>query len=344
MRMFPDEEHCAAYLEQVRWPEGFVCPSCKSEGDPYRFETRPEVLRCRYCRKETSLTAGTVMHRSHSPLSLWFWGAYLVSSHTPGMSALQFQRQLGMTRYETAFQMLHKLRAGMVRPERDRIGSYWPVELDEVYIGGKTKGKGRGVHKMSIVAGAVEVCQSEEADPAPSRVRERHYRGVPTKGKFYAGRLRLHVVPDRGKRELEAFVTENIEPGADVVTDGWQGYDNLGSLGYRHTAVVLEGDPEKVEQWLPMIHVIFSNLKSWLLGVHHGVSPQHLQAYMNEFTFRFNRRFYPFSAFNSLLGIGTRVEAPTYEGLYSGEWQHPNPAVALAAENGWTPRDWGRVR
>lgn len=326
MRLFPDEAHCAAYLERVRWPDGFVCPSCGSEGDPNRISTRPEVLRCRYCRRETSLTAGTVMHRSHSPLSLWFWGAYLVSSQTPGMSALQFQRQLGMTRYETAFQMLHKLRAGMVRPERDRIGSYWPVELDETYVGGKTKGKGRGVHHMTIVVGAVEVCESDKKDPAPSRVRERHYRGIPTKGSFYAGRLRLHVVPDRGQAELEAFTLANIEPGADVVTDGWTGYDRLASMGYKHTAVVMD-PPELADKHLPMIHIVFSNLKAWLLGVHHGVSPQHLQAYCNEFTFRFNRRFYPFVAFNSLLGIGTHVSAPTYDELYSHEWVHPNPEL-----------------
>lgn len=149
----------------------------------------------------------------------------------------------------------------------------------------------------------------------------------PRKGKTYAGRLRLHVIPNRGQRALEAFVTENVQHGAEVTTDGWDGYANLNRLGYYHRQVIAERDEGDPEQWLPMAHIIFSNLKSWLLGIHHGVSPQHLQAYCNEFTFRFNRRFYPFNAFNSLLGIASHVEGPTYEGLYKGEYQHPNEAV-----------------
>lgn len=121
-RVFPDEEACAAYLERLRWPEHFTCPKCSEAGEPYRFARRPRVLRCRACRADTSLTAGTVMHGAHLPLSVWFWAAYLVTTQTPGMSAMQFQRQLGLTRYETAYQILHKLRAGMVRPDRDPIG------------------------------------------------------------------------------------------------------------------------------------------------------------------------------------------------------------------------------
>jgi transposase-like protein len=318
-RTFPDEAACAAYLERTRWPEGFVCPYCGDHDEPYRFAARAEVLRCRRCRRDASLTAGTVMERSHTPLCTWFWGAYLVSSHTPGMSAVQFQRQLGLGRYETAYQMLHKLRAGMVRPERDRIGAEWPVEIDETYVGGKVSAerrRARGV--MSIVVGAVEIRHGKGV----SRREQRLAR--PRKGKTYAGRLRLRVVPHRGKRALENFVLENIERDATITTDGWQGYDNLNQMGYWHTKVIREQEPEHPQAWLPMIQLVFSNLKAWLVGIHHGVSPQHLQAYLNEFTFRFNRRFYPFTAFNSLLGIGVRVQSPTYEKLYSGEWEHPN--------------------
>jgi hypothetical protein len=317
--MFPAEQSCSAYLEDVRWPEGFVCPHCGSDEEPYRITTRPGVLECRKCRRQTSLTAGSIMERSHTPLCTWFWGAYLVSSHTPGLSAVQFQRQLGLSRYETAFQMLHKLRAGMVRPERDRIGGEWPVEVDETYVGGRTKGEGRGKHHKAIVAGAVEIRHGKDV----SRREQKMAR--PRKGKTYAGRLRLRIVPDRGRRSLEGFVTESVLPDTVVTTDGWQGYEGLNGLGYFHRMVVAERDPDDPEAWLPMIHLIFSNLKAWIQGTHHGVSQQHLQAYLNEFTFRFNRRFYPFTAFNSLLGIGVRVDAPTYEELYSGEWQHPNP-------------------
>ena len=122
-RLFPDEAACAAYLERARWREGFVCPHCAVADEPRYISTRRSVLRCRHCRRDTSLTAGTVMERTHTPLSVWFWAAYLVASQTPGISAVQFQRQLGLSRYETAFQILHKLRAGMVRPDQDRIGS-----------------------------------------------------------------------------------------------------------------------------------------------------------------------------------------------------------------------------
>src|SRR5208283_1346278 len=161
-QVFPNDDACAKYLETMRWPKGFTCPKCGHAGEPYRFATRSStVLRCRECKVNTSLTAGTVMQSTHTPLSTWFWGAYLVTTQTPGQSALQFQRQLGLSRYETAFQILHKLRAGMVRPERDRIGGQPRdhVEIDESWVGGRTRGAGRGVHDQSLVIAAVEVRQ-----------------------------------------------------------------------------------------------------------------------------------------------------------------------------------------
>src|SRR5207249_9403276 len=161
-KVFPDGAACAEYLEALRWPKGFVCPDCGWTGEPYRFGTRSSiVLRCRQCKVNTSLTAGTTMHSSHTPLSTWFWGGYLVSTQTPGQSALQFQRQLGLSRYETAFQILHKLRAGMVRQDRDRIGGNLArgdhVEIDETYVGGAMRGEGRGPKDQVLVCGAVEV-------------------------------------------------------------------------------------------------------------------------------------------------------------------------------------------
>jgi len=151
--VFPDDEACAKYLERLRWPQGFSCPKCGEVGEPYRFAKRTSVvLRCRVCHANVSLTASTVMKSSHTSLSVWFWGAYLVTTQTPGQSALQFQRQLGLSRYETAFQLLHKLRSGMVRPERDTIGAEYPVEVDEAFVGGRTKGQGRGVLQFENVA------------------------------------------------------------------------------------------------------------------------------------------------------------------------------------------------
>ena len=170
-RLFPDDATCAAYLEKSRWNDGFACPHCGIVGDPFRFENRPGVLRCRSCRKNTGLTVGTVMERSHTPLSVWFWAAYLVASQTPGLSAVQFQRQLGLSRYETAFGILHKLRSAMVRPDQDRIGSLADqhVEVDETWVGGRTRGEGRGVHHKVLVAAAVEVRHREPGTAQDTR-------------------------------------------------------------------------------------------------------------------------------------------------------------------------------
>lgn len=314
-KLFPDDAACAAYLELIHWPAGFKCP-CGWSGEPYRFKGRPGVLRCRHCQADARLTAGTVMENTRTPLSTWFWAAYLLSSSTPGMSAVQFQRQLDLSRYETAFQILHKLRAGMVRPDQDRIGTGTMsdhVEIDEVWIGGRSKGQGRGVHNKTLVSGAVEV-RTKAAVVG---------KAAPRRGGRYAGRLRMAVVPNRTAKALCGFVERAVDTGSMVVTDDWAGYDGLAKFGYQHLQVAERGDGQVAEDYLPIIHLIFSNLKSWLNGVHHGVAPQHLQAYLNEFTFRFNRRFYPFNAFRSLLGIASDAEPPTYESLYSGEYHHP---------------------
>jgi len=306
--LFPDEAACAAYLERARWSKGFICPHCGAVDEPRYISTRPGVLRCRHCRRDTSLTAGTVMERTHTPLSVWFWAAYLVASQTPGMSAVQFQRQLGLSRYETAFQILHKLRVGMVRPDQDRIGGKpgEHIEADETWIGGRTRGEGRGVHHKTLVAAAVEVRQRKLGTKRYSRRSGR-----------YAGRVRLALVPDRSAIALCGFVKSVVAPGAKIITDDWSGYAGLIKQGYDHESIAERGEPQIAEEFMPIIHLVFSNLKTWLRGIHHGVSPQHLQAYLNEFTFRFNRRFYPFNAFRSLLGIAADVTAPTYAEFYA---------------------------
>ncbi len=320
---FPNDDACARYLESLRWPTGFTCPKCTWTGEPYRFAARPGVLRCRGCQASVSLTAGTVMQGTRVPLSRWFWGAYLATTQTPGQSALQFQRQIGIGTYETAFTMLHKLRAGMVRPERDGIGGEHVVEVDECLIGGRTRGEGRGVHHKATVVGAIEVRVRKDAEARAAKHHADHEGGVPLKKPTYAGRLRLRAVTGRNAEALTGFVTDNIAKGSTVRTDGCPGYEELRALGYDHGPLVLGGDHAKAEAHLRMIHLVFSNLKTWILGTHHGVSQQHLQAYLNEFVFRFNRRFYPMTAFHSVLGLAAHGVAPTYAALYSGEWAHP---------------------
>jgi transposase-like protein len=322
MRLFPDDAACAAHLEKVRWPGGFVCQYCGLHDEPSRFPNRSSVvLRCRSCKRDTSLTADTVMQRTHMPISIWFWAACLVSSQTPGMRAVQFQRQLGLKRYETAFQILHKLRVAMVRPDRDRIGGGFPVEVDETWVGGRTRGEGRGRHHKTLVLGAIE-----ERKRKVNEGQRDASKALPRRGGLYAGRLRLRVAPDRSAKSLEGFVLDSVQPGTHITTDDWSGYDNLALQGYRLTQVAQRGDPDITEKHLPLIHLVFGNLKTWLNGVHHGVSPQHLQAYLNEFTFRFNRRFFPFTAFQSLLGIGAATQPTTYDAFYN-TGRRPKPPV-----------------
>lgn len=258
------------------------------------------------------------MHGTRTPLLVWFWGAYLATTYTPGLSAVQFQRQLGIKRYETAFQILHKLRAAMVRPGRGKIGTDgWHVEVDETYVGGRTRGEGHGTTHKVLVAGAVEV----RVLTKPRRKGERQ---------LYAGRLRLALIPSRTKPTLERFVQAAVEPGTTVVTDAWTGYEDLTALGYEHHPITINGDQTRTDESLPLIHLVFSNLKAWLLGTHHSVSPRHLPAYLNEFVFRFNRRFHPMTAVDSVLGIGMQTAGPTKEGLYAGTWKHPGILAPIA--------------
>lgn len=256
-------------------------------------------IECSSCRHQTSVTAGTVLHRSKMPLATWFEAAYHVATYTPGISALQLQKHLG-TSYETAFNMLHKLRAATVRPERDRIQG--TVEIDETFVGSPRPGKrGRGAEGKTIVLGAIEVLPARQ-----NRTR--------------SGRLRMRVVPDAKGKTIVAFVEENVEPGSLILSDGLSSYDSLTKQGYRHGVVASDS--------LDRIHMSFGNFKTWILGTYHGVSSKHMQAYVNEFVFRHNRRASPMAACQTILGLAAHVEGPTYDGLYAvgdeGGWVHPN--------------------
>jgi transposase-like protein len=312
---FATEEACLRFLLDSRWPDGFECPECG--GSEFYWLDARKLMQCTACRRQTSVTAGTVMHRSKQPLKIWFWAAYLVTTHTPGISAVQLQRQTGIKYYETAFMMLHKLRAAMVKEGRGRLRDV--VEVDESYFGGEEPGvSGRETVKKALVACAVEV------------------RGKQT------GRVRLRVVPNAGAKSLEKFVKENVEPGTEVRTDGWAGYAGLADLKYVHVPVV-EGTPKRAAVILPHVHRVFANVKTWILGTHHGVSNQHLQAYLNEFTFRYNRRRTPMAAFQTVLGLIDERLGPTYDGLYGvrkgkTEYVHPNPQKRRSSQRAETTR------
>ena len=259
---FQSEEACREYLFNLRWPDGFRCPRC---GHARAWALARGLHECAACGVQTSVTAGTIFQDTRKPLRLWFRAVWYVTSQKTGVSALGLQRVLGLGSYETAWVWLHKLRRAMVRPDRDRLkGS---VEVDEVYVGGERPGKrGRGAAGKSIVLVAAE----EDG----ARI----------------GRIRLLRVPDTSGRSLCDAVLECVEPGSMVCTDGLSSYNGLSGLGYGHE-VIREGSGEVGTNPLPRVHRVAALLKRWILGIHQGaIRPSHLEYYLDEFTFRFNRR------------------------------------------------------
>lgn len=311
-RMFPDEAASLSYLYRLRWPSGFVCETCMAVGEPFLVATRPRVVKCRACQRESSVTAGTVLHGTKTSLHVWFWAAYLVATQTPGISALELQKKLGIPRYETAFQLLHKLRAAMVRPDLDPIGAQWPVEMDITFVGGKDKSGGSVRSRKLPVIIAAEIRHPEKRDPQTGKVVKR----------ALAGRIRLRQLPDKSAAAVEKFAKDCIAPGAVISTDDGGEFENLFAGGYQHLPLPMRRDRSRMDSWLPMVSAVTANLKSWLDGTFHGVGKQHVQAYLNEFMFRFNRRFYRAVSFRTLLGLGSLRLGPTYRSLYDGDWVH----------------------
>jgi transposase-like protein len=262
--LFADEASCRAYLVRLRWPRGFRCPRCGSTKQPWL--TGRGLMHCGACGRQASVTAGTVFEGTHKPLQDWFRAMWFVTSQKHGASALGLKRVLELGSYETAWTWLHKLRRAMVRPGRDRLTG--AVEVDETYVGGPEEGvSGRETQDKALVAVAAEK------------------RGRLT------GRIRLRHVHDASAASLASFLKESITPGSLVHTDGWIGYAGLAALGYRHKVTVIKHSGREAHRLLPRVHKVASLLKRWLLGTHQGgVQPQHLDYYLDEFTFRFNRR------------------------------------------------------
>ena len=264
IEMFPDDDACVAFLAKLRWPEGFICPAWKQASIPWNANR--DRLICPICRHQTSVTAGTIFDKTRTPLKTWFEAAWHISTAKSGMSAKTLERTIG-TSYKVAWMMLHRFRVAMVNNERSQLSGI--VEVDESFVGGETHGgkRGRGTGK-SIVVIAVEIKQPKGFD----RVRMRH-------------------IPDSSGDSLVPFICDMIAPGSVVRTDGWKGYNSVTDHGYQREIIVQSssGDPAHVS--MPGVHRIASLLKRWILGTHQGsVLPSHLQSYLEEFTFRFNRR------------------------------------------------------
>ena len=259
--MFPDENACRDYLEQIRWPQGPVCPRCAKSAV---WRMIPPFYRCAECGYDFTVTVGTLFADTHLPLRLWFEAMWYVVNQKNGGSALGIQRVLGLGTYRTAWRWLHKLRRAMVRPGRDRLSG--TVEVDEVYIGGERPGKrGRGAEGKSLVFIAAQAEGSK------------------------IGRIRMEKVADASGPVLLGAVSRSVESGCKVMTDGWNGYTGLENHGYPHQIV----RPTAIvgNNLLPRVNRVASLLQRWLLGTHQGaVAPSHLEYYLDEFTFRFNRR------------------------------------------------------
>src|SRR3954464_5083928 len=285
---FPDDAACARWLLERRWPDGFRCPAC---GHDKGWELGRErlTLQCAACERQVSVTAGTALPGTHLPLRTWFLAAWLVATHKNGMSARQLWLQLGLGSYKSAWLLLRKLRAAMVDPNREPLGGL--VEVDETNLpfrsGGEPARPGRSHEGKLLIAGAVEI---EGKGP---------------------GRTRLAVIGDYAAASLGGFVSANVADGSTVVSDGWSGYAKLKDV--KHDPRVVGDAPAHLI--LPWVHRVFANAKRWALGVYHGLREEHLQAYLDEFVFRFNRRRTPQAAFGRLLGLAVTTGPHPYDAL-----------------------------
>ena len=264
---FHDEDACLKYLEKLRWPQGFICPRCGSRENP--FAASRGRLVCRSCRYQCTVTSGTLFEKTRTPLSSWFAAAWYITNQKNGVSALGLQRVLGLGSYQTAWSMLHRLRRAMVNPERDKLHGL--VEVDETYVGGRDERKKRAPYeesKKAIVVVAIEMLQP---------------KGF--------GRVRLQRVLSATQEEVLPFVCNVIESGSEVQTDGSPIYKPLQEYGFTQHKIVHLGSPDPAHVTMPGVHRVASLLKRWLLGTHQGsVGSKQLDYYLDEYTFRFNRR------------------------------------------------------
>ena len=294
-RMFPDDEACAAWLASVRWPRGFTCPGC-GHGRGWTLRGKAHTFECVRCHRQTSVTAGTIMHGSKLALTVWVWAAYLMATHSNGISALQLQKQLGIGSYRSAWLLAAKLRRAMVDPDRNPLSGL--VEIDETSLPFRTRddppagGPGRSHDGKLLVVGAVEIGDGNTP-----------------------GRLRLARIASYGAGELNRFIGRDMAADGTAKTDGWAGYARVPVAGHQPHVV----GAMAAHVVLPWIHQVFSNLKGWARGVYHGLRPKYLQSYLDEFVFRFNRRTTRHAAFRSLFDIALRAKPVTYNILRQPE-------------------------
>jgi len=296
LERFGTDDQCRSYLFRARWPEGFRCGGCDHDHG-HALKTR-QVYECAACGKQHSLLAGTIFEQTKTGLARWFLAIFLVTSSKGGISAMELKRQMGFGSYQTAWTWLHEIRKAMIRSDRGLLTER--VEADETYLGGPKPGKpGRGAAGKTVVVGAIESGRGK------------------AKGRRL-GRLRMAVVADASAKSLGGFLAASVAKTSEVATDGWSGSTKLDAAGYDHEPLNLDASWGDAALRLAAVHLVFGLAKRWLLGTHHGaVRRKHLQAYLDEFVFRFNRRTAKSIAhrFARLIEHAVQIQPTTYRTL-----------------------------
>ena len=287
---FSSEEACEQYIVDIRWPDGFVCPKCQQV---HGWKHPRGLIECKECGHQSSVISGTVFQGTRTPLKTWFDVMWLMVAQKTGTSAQNIKDMMGFGSYQTAWSILHKLRRVMIRPGRDKLSGI--VEVDETFIGGVESGvRGRKTTTKTLVVVATE-CNGKQI-----------------------GRVRFRCIPEASRKALESFVTDNIEGESTVITDGWESYGFLKSSGYAHKKRVIAGSGKQAHELLPHVHMVDSLVKRWLSGTHQGhVESKHLQYYLDEFAFRFNRKLstHRGKLFYRLVQQSVTATATPYKGL-----------------------------
>lgn len=290
---FSTEKQCREYLYALRFPDGFVCPKC---GNWKAWTIGSLLYECSSCGRQTSVIAGTIFQDTRKPLTSWFAAIWWITTQKYGANAKGLQQILGLNSYQTAWTWLHKIRKAMINPHRKKLSG--TVEIDETYIGGKSAGKrGRGSENKVLVSVATEIDGKK------------------------LGRIRIAVISDASGDSLHGFIQENIEAGSSLITDGWSGYSGIEEKGFSRK-IHVQSKTDKDDELLPHVHLIVSLLKRWLMGTHQGaVRPKHIQAYLDEYVFRFNRRTSAKRGllFYRLLENAMITEPITYSDLTEGD-------------------------
>jgi transposase-like protein len=288
IKSFKTDEDCIKYILSLKFEDGWTCLECGSEN--YCLKSRRRI-KCMDCGYEESFISDTAMRKTRKPLNEWFWAIYNLATNKSGMSAMELYRQLDFGSYQTAWTWLQKIRMAMVNPERKKLEG--KIEIDETYLFKGAKGRALDEGLKLLIICAVEKRKSK-------------------KGKLISGRARLKNIPSANRININNFVKSHIKKKSTLYTDGWRGYTDLKKIGYKHIVKVIE-DKKLVGREFPLVHRVFANLKAWVKGTHRFISQKHIQNYLNEFTFRYNRRHKPYLAFNTLLKLIVSHPQRTYE-------------------------------